>query len=62
VLDRPLPVDRYTPTPAQRRFLTGRDRTCRHPGCTRRCEGTDADHVTAYAAGGPTACENLSNR
>jgi hypothetical protein len=52
----PTPVGRYTPTPAQRRFLTGRDRTCRHPGCTRR---TDADHVTAYAAGGPTACENL---
>jgi hypothetical protein len=31
VLDRPPPVDRYEPTPAQRRFIKARDRTCRHP-------------------------------
>ena len=33
LLGMPPAVDRYRPTPAQRRFLTTRDRTCRHPGC-----------------------------
>ena len=55
----PTPGGPLHPTPAQRRFLTRRDRTCRHPGCTRRTGGTDADHVTAYAAGGATDCANL---
>jgi hypothetical protein len=36
LLDRPPQVDRYQPTPAQRRFVTTRDRTCRHPGCANR--------------------------
>ena len=59
VLDRPPPVDRYTPTPAQRRFLHARDRTCRHPGCRRPAARTDLDHVTAHAHGGATDCANL---
>jgi hypothetical protein len=59
VLDRPPPVDRYEPTPAQRRFVQARDRTCRHPGCRRPARWTDADHVHAYAEGGETACTNL---
>ena len=59
LVDRPPPVDRYTPTPAQRRFLHARDRTCRHPGCRRPAARTDLDHVHAHADGGPTDCANL---
>jgi hypothetical protein len=59
VLDRPPPVDRYTPTPAQRRFIRVRDRTCRHPGCRRPAARTDLDHVDPHAAGGRTDCANL---
>ncbi|MFQ1002744.1 HNH endonuclease signature motif containing protein [Modestobacter sp. SSW1-42] len=57
--DRPPPVDRYTPTPAQRRFLHARDRTCRHPGCRRPAARTDLDHVQSHADGGATDCANL---
>ena len=59
VLDRPPPVDRYRPTPAQRRFGKVRDRTCRHPGCGQPVARVDLDHVDAYADGGPTDCANL---
>ncbi|QXG76214.1 HNH endonuclease [Modestobacter sp. L9-4] len=59
VTDRPPPVDRYTPTPAQRRFLHARDRTCRHPGCRRPAARTDLDHVQAHSDGGATDCANL---
>jgi hypothetical protein len=59
VLDRPPPVDRYVPTPAQRRFVSTRDRTCRHPGCRNAAAWADLDHVIPHAVGGPTACENL---
>ncbi|NEK60215.1 DUF222 domain-containing protein, partial [Geodermatophilus sabuli] len=59
VLDRPPPIDRYQPTPAQRRWVQTRDRTCRHPGCSNRAGWADLDHVEAYACGGPTACQNL---
>jgi hypothetical protein len=59
VLDRPPPVDRYDPTPAQRRFLRTRDRTCRHPGCRNDAGWADLDHVVPPALGGETACENL---
>ncbi|GAB3352903.1 HNH endonuclease signature motif containing protein [Modestobacter lapidis] len=59
VLDRPPPVDRYTPTPAQRRFVRTRDRTCRHPGCHGRAAWADLDHVVPHANDGPTDCSNL---
>jgi hypothetical protein len=59
VLDKPPPVDRYEPTPAQHRFIKARDRTCRHPGCRRPARWTDADHVRAHADGGETDCTNL---
>ncbi|WP_460683072.1 HNH endonuclease signature motif containing protein [Modestobacter lapidis] len=59
VLDRPPRVDRYTPTPAQRRYVRARDRTCRHPGCRRPAARTDLDHVVPHGAGGPTDCANL---
>jgi hypothetical protein len=59
VLDRPPAVDRYRPSPAQRRFNTTRDRTCRHPGCSNRAGWADLDHVRAHAEGGATDCCNL---
>jgi hypothetical protein len=59
VLDRPPPVDRYVPTPAQRRFVKLRDRSCRHPGCGEGVGRVDLDHVVAHADGGPTDCANL---
>ena len=59
VLDRPPPVDRYAPTPAQRRFLRTRDRTCRHPGCRNDAGWADLDHVVPHGHGGATACANL---
>jgi hypothetical protein len=59
VLDRPPPVDRYQPSPAQHRYVKARDRTCRHPGCRRPARWTDADHVHAHADGGATDCTNL---
>ncbi|SOC50965.1 protein of unknown function [Blastococcus aggregatus] len=59
VLTVPPEVDRYRPSVAQRRFLTTRDRTCRHPGCGVRAGWADLDHVTAHADGGATDCANL---
>jgi hypothetical protein len=59
VLDRPAAVNRYRPTPATRRFLRTRDRTCRHPGCGNRAEWADLDHVIPHGRGGPTDCDNL---
>jgi hypothetical protein len=59
MLDRPPPIDRYTPTPAQRRFVRTRDRTCRHPGCRNDAAWVDLDHVVPHGAGGYTACQNL---
>jgi hypothetical protein len=59
VLERPPPVDRYRPTPAQRRFGKTRDRTCRHPGCGQPVARVDLDHVVPYADGGETDCDNL---
>jgi hypothetical protein len=58
-LGPPTAVDRYEPTPAQRRFGHARDRTCRHPGCGNRAGWADLDHVVAHAEGGETDCANL---
>jgi len=59
VLDGPAGVDRYRPSPAQRRFARTRDRTCRHPGCRNSAGRADLDHVVPHESGGPTTCENL---
>ena len=46
-----------TISPALRRALAARDRTCRFPGCrNRRC---DAHHVQHWADGGVTKLDNL---
>ncbi|WP_324273336.1 HNH endonuclease signature motif containing protein [Blastococcus brunescens] len=58
-LGPPPSVDRYQPSPAQRRFARIRDRTCRHPGCGNRAGWADLDHVVAHADGGDTDCTNL---
>jgi len=58
-LGPPPAVDRYAPTPAQRRFARTRDRTCRHPGCANRAAWADLDHVVPHAEGGATDCVNL---
>ncbi|MGY2064727.1 DUF222 domain-containing protein [Blastococcus sp. SYSU DS0619] len=55
----PAEVAGHDPSAAQERFLRLRDRTCRHPGCSRPAGRTDADHVVPYDCGGRTACDNL---
>jgi len=56
-----LATDRYRPTADQRRFLAARDETCRFPGCTMPASRCDIDHTIEYAAGGPTAIDNLAH-
>jgi hypothetical protein len=56
----PPPVtDGYRPTPAQRRFVTTRDRRCRTPNCGQRAGWADHDHLVPHARGGETTCANL---
>jgi hypothetical protein len=55
----PPPGNRYRPTPALYRFARARDRTCRHPGCTRPAGWADLDHVVPHGEGGATDCCNL---
>jgi hypothetical protein len=59
VITGPVATTAYTPTAAQGRFLTSRDRTCRHPGCSNRAGWADVDHVIPHARGGATDCANL---
>jgi hypothetical protein len=42
-----------------RRWLTTRDRTCRHPLCRNRAAHCDQDHTLAYHRGGRTCTCNL---
>jgi Domain of unknown function (DUF222) len=50
---------RYRPTRRQRDLVHARDRTCRHPGCTRPATRSDLDHTTSHRQGGPTCPCNL---
>ncbi|MCF6746752.1 HNH endonuclease, partial [Blastococcus sp. KM273128] len=59
LLRRPPTVAGHDPSAAQERFIRLRDRTCRHPGCSRPAGRTDTDHVVPYDCGGRTTCENL---
>jgi hypothetical protein len=59
VLGMPAAVDRYEHSPAQRRFVKTRDRTCRQPGCHNRAGLADLDHVVPHGDGGVTDCDNL---
>lgn len=56
-----LSVDAYTPTAAQRRFLTARDGHCRFPGCRQPARRCDVDHTVPYSDGGATAVTNLAH-
>ena len=51
VIDRG--ADTYRPSERMRAFLAARDRTCGFPGCHRRAQECDCDHVSATAC--PTA-------
>ena len=57
----PIDVGRRTPvvSPAIRRAVVLRDRSCRFPGCDRPHTWCDAHHVVRWADGGPTALPNL---
>jgi len=64
-LGPPPPVDRYTPSAEQTRFVRARDRHCRFPGCARPAEYVDLDHVEPHdhgdpAQGGRTCVTNLA--
>jgi hypothetical protein len=39
-------------------FIVARDRCCRFPGCARRADACDVDHVCPYHTGGATAAGN----
>jgi hypothetical protein len=51
--------DRYTVPADLKAWLRVRDETCRFPGCSRRAERCDIDHITHWAHGGTTAHHNL---
>jgi len=53
------PPRHYRPTAAQAAFVRARDATCRAPGCRRRAQRCDIDHVHDYAHGGATIVCNL---
>jgi hypothetical protein len=59
---RPLDVgrSRRLVTGTLRQALVARDRGCTFPGCDRGPRWTDAHHVVPWAAGGPTALDNLA--
>ena len=57
------PLDRGAkatgPGTSLRAFIAARDRTCGFPGCNRRAEHCDCDHVITYAHHGQTIRVNL---
>ena len=59
-----LDVGRRTrvPTPAQRRALNARDRTCVEPGCDVPADWCDAHHRIPWFDGGPTDLDKLELR
>ncbi|WPF81097.1 DUF222 domain-containing protein [Sanguibacter sp. 4.1] len=51
--------DRYAVPADLRSWLRLRDETCRFPGCSRRAQRCDIDHVKDWAHGGATDQDNL---
>jgi len=43
-------------------MVIGLHRTCRFPGCTRRAEWCDLDHLIPYAGGGSTCVCKQNHR
>ena len=52
-------TDSYRPTDAIRKFVEGRDGTCRWPGCSVPAENCQLDHRHNFDEGGPTSPSNL---
>ena len=52
---RDLAAGGYTPPPRLKRFLVARDRTCVFPGCRRKAQHADKDHVVPWPRGSTTA-------
>ena len=50
----------YRPPVALRDYVVARDRTCRFPGCNRRADACEVDHVIAWSDGGTTNKDNLA--
>jgi hypothetical protein len=50
---------RRFPSPALRRYVEARDRTCSFPGCLRPAQQCDIDHARPHGDGGATAAGNL---
>jgi hypothetical protein len=50
---------RYRPSDPLKAFITARDRVCGFPGCNRRGEQCDCDHVVTFAHHGQTVRVNL---
>ncbi|MEI3865867.1 DUF222 domain-containing protein [Microbacterium sp. CCNWLW134] len=55
-----MAVDQYRPTGAMMRFLKGRDKHCRWPGCRMPARTCEVDHNHDAALGGRTEICNLS--
>ncbi len=57
----PLEIGRtsYRVTKAQRQWLRLRDGKCPFPGCSNQSLDNEADHILAWAHGGPTGIANL---
>ncbi|WP_081448099.1 HNH endonuclease signature motif containing protein [Sanguibacter keddieii] len=51
--------DRYAVPADLKTWLRIRDETCRFPGCSRRAQRCDIDHITDWAHGGTTDHHNL---
>jgi hypothetical protein len=51
--------EKRLPTPAQRREIIRRDRTCRFPGCSNTLF-TNVHHILPWAKGGKTDLPNLA--
>ncbi|MEI3867283.1 HNH endonuclease signature motif containing protein [Microbacterium sp. CCNWLW134] len=54
-----MAVDQYRPTGAMMRFLKGRDKHCRWPGCRMPARKCEIDHNHDAALGGRTEICNL---
>ena len=57
----PLESDSYVASELIRKFVEGRDGTCRALGCTRPAWQCQMDHRINYAEGGPTHPRNLAS-
>lgn len=55
----PEPCEGYQPSDVTRKYVEGRDGTCRAPGCNRPAWTCQLDHRINYADGGPTHPSNL---